>query len=78
MTPTEALEQAAVALDEKARWLNGLARGAAVERRSVRNPTEQCALAVYESELRAKAQGVALAAEMIRERARSLRGEDAA
>ena len=77
MTPAEALEQAATALEEKARWLNGLARDTAVERRSVRNPTEQRALAVYEEELRAKAQGVALAAEMVRERARSLRGEEA-
>lgn len=78
MTPAEVLEQLAVEFEQRRAKLASAAASSRIARRWMRDPSAQYAAAAYECELQAKIGELTWAIGQLRERARSLRGEEAA
>jgi hypothetical protein len=78
MTPAEALDQIATEFEQRRARLSSEVASSRIARRWMRDPSAQYAAAAYESELQSKIDELTWAIGHLRERARSLRGEEAA
>lgn len=78
MTPSETLEQLATEFEQRRVHLSSAAASSRIARRWMRDPSAQYAAAAYEAELQAQMNELTWAIGQLRERARSLRGEEAA
>ena len=78
MTASQALEQLALEFEQRRASLATEAASSRIARRWMRDPTAQRAAAAYECELQSKIDELTWAIGQLRERARLLRGEEAA